>query len=85
MDSVDDIYAVYRSPEPFPDLPCWQVVFALDVVFGSFTRDGYFLRTYFWIDVVATFSMLLDMPHFVASVTGKNYEIVAIIPLFKIQ
>eukprot|EP00884_Botryococcus_braunii_P012863 jgi/Botrbrau1/21578/Bobra.174_2s0073.1 len=50
------------------------VVFALDLVFGSFTRDGYFLRTYFWIDMVATFSMLLDMPHFVASVTGTTVD-----------
>lgn len=38
-----------------------QVVFLAETVMASMVRRGYFLRMYFWIDSVATLSMVLDI------------------------
>ena len=39
-----------------------QAVFATETIVSSVVREGYFLRLFFWIDVVAALSMALDSP-----------------------
>ena len=40
------------------------------MVAGSLLREGYLLRLYWWVDLIATGSMLLDLPHLVAAAGG---------------
>ena len=39
-----------------------QGIFAIETILSSLVRRGYFLRFFFWIDVVAALSMALDVP-----------------------
>ena len=38
-----------------------QVLFCLELTVASLVRSGYFASLYFWIDLAATLSMLLDI------------------------
>jgi class 3 adenylate cyclase len=38
--------------------------FAAEIILSSFARPGYFLKFYFWMDVVASISLLCDIPGF---------------------
>ena len=39
-------------------------------VMGSLVRSGYFLGFYFWIDAIATSSLLFEVPSVRASILG---------------
>ena len=47
------------------------MVFFLEMCISSLARAKYFLRFYFWIDLVATLSMALDIPALIHAVTGE--------------
>lgn len=53
---------------PFP----MQVIFATETLASCFIRERYFLRLFFWIDVVATISMALDAPLIVNRLTHNS-------------
>lgn len=46
--------------------------FAVEIVLCSIAREGYFLGFYFWLDTIATVSLLLDIGWFWNKVTGVN-------------
>lgn len=48
-----------------------QVVFAIETLASCVIREQYILRLYFFIDIVATFSMALDVPLIVNSVVNN--------------
>ena len=48
------------------------VAFLLELVLASVARPDYFLRFYFWIDLVATISMLFDVPAIVTWLDGNQ-------------
>mmetsp|Transcript_4391 Transcript_4391/g.8730 ORF Transcript_4391/g.8730 Transcript_4391/m.8730 type:complete len:860 (-) Transcript_4391:18-2597(-) len=45
------------------------VIFAVEITLSSLCRPGYFFRFYFWMDLVASFSLLCDIPAFVDLIT----------------
>jgi len=50
-------------------VPLAQVVFLAETALASLVRRGYFLRMYFWIDIVATLSMALDITALMDAIT----------------
>ena len=48
-----------------------QVVFAAETFMFCLVRKDYFLRLYFWIDLVATLSMLFDIPRLANPIGGN--------------
>ena len=52
-----------KSSDAFFDLLMMicLVVFSMEVLVASVVTEGYFLGFYFWIDVVATLSILTDI------------------------
>ncbi len=40
---------------------CGQVLFSIELTVACLVRKGYFASIYFWIDLAATISMLLDI------------------------
>lgn len=46
-----------------------MVILALEIVLSSLVRPGYIWRFYMWMDLVASFSLLCDIPAFVDFVT----------------
>ena len=47
-------------------------VFAVDTILGCLARPGYPLRLFFWVDLAATASMLLEVPSLMLLVTGRG-------------
>jgi hypothetical protein len=47
-------------------------VFAVDTVVGVVARPGYFLRLFFWIDLAATASMVLEVPSLMLLLIGRG-------------
>ena len=47
-------------------------VFSIELILGSLVRSRFFLRFYFFIDLVATLSMLLDIPAIVNYMANSN-------------
>jgi class 3 adenylate cyclase len=48
--------------------------FAAEIILSSLARPGYFLKFYFWMDVVASISLLCDIPGFMDLVSPSNDE-----------
>ena len=48
-----------------------QIVFASETIASCIVREQYTFRLFFWIDVVATFSMALDVPLIVNSLVNN--------------
>ena len=44
--------------------------FGLEIILSSIAKEGYFLGFYFWLDLIATVSLLLDIGWFWAYITG---------------
>ena len=49
--------------------------FMLEIVLCSIAREGYFLGFYFWLDLIATLSLLLDIGWFWNLLTGQTQDI----------
>lgn len=47
------------------------VFFCLEIMLSSLSKPRYFLGFYFLIDFVALFSLLFDIPEFMAALTGQ--------------
>jgi hypothetical protein len=45
------------------------LIFTVEIILSSLCRPGYFFRFYFWMDLVASFSLLCDIPSFVDFIT----------------
>ena len=56
------------NPKPYQVTSCLQIVFGLETIASCIIREKYIFRLYFFIDIVATFSMALDVPLIVNSV-----------------
>jgi len=48
--------------------------FAAEIILSSLARPGYFLKFYFWMDVVASFALLSDIPGFNDLISPSNDE-----------
>ena len=49
-----------------------MVVLAVEIILSSLVRPGYIWRFYMWMDLVASFSLLCDIPAFVDLVTFSS-------------
>ena len=49
-----------------------QVLFSFELTVACLVRAGYFASLYFWIDLAATFSMLLDITALMDIVFRQN-------------
>lgn len=49
-------------------------IFTLEIIALSFLREGYFLRYYFWLDVISTLTMILDITWFEAIIITGGYQ-----------
>jgi len=38
-----------------------MAVYSIEIVALSFVKEGYFLRFYFWLDLISTLTMILDL------------------------
>lgn len=44
----------------------------LEIVLASFAKEGYFLSFYFWLDLIATLSLVFDIDWFWAAILGTG-------------
>ena len=49
-------------------------LFLLEIILGSFAKEGYFLSFYFWLDFAATTSLMFDISWFWESVLGTGRQ-----------
>eukprot|EP00210_Caulerpa_lentillifera_P001911 g1838.t1 len=48
------------------------ISFTMEIILKSYTKPEYFLGFYFWLDLLATLSLLGDIPEFVELATGES-------------
>lgn len=46
--------------------------FALEIVLSSISKEGYFLGFYFWLDLIATASLIFDIGWVMDSISGTG-------------
>lgn len=49
-------------------------IFGLEMILLSFIKEGYFLKYYFWLDLISTFTMILDITWFQAIIVSGGYQ-----------
>lgn len=49
-------------------------IFGLEMIALSFIKEGYFLRYYFWLDLISTSTMILDITWFQAIIVSGGYQ-----------
>eukprot|EP00890_Picochlorum_soloecismus_P002340 jgi/Picsp_1/3106/NSC_05947-R1_membrane-associated lipoprotein precurser len=59
--SLDDYFLAFTI--------AFIVLFSLEIFVSCLVRPGYFLKFYFWMDFIASFSLLCDIPGFVDLIT----------------
>lgn len=73
---VDLVRAAIAPAAAEPYFLAWTIfaitAFVIEIVLSSVARRAYFLRFYFWMDIVASFSLLCDVPGFMDFVTNNH-------------
>jgi class 3 adenylate cyclase len=73
---VDLMRAAIAPAAADPYFLAWTIfaitAFVIEIVLSSVARRAYFLRFYFWMDIVASFSLLCDVPGFMDFVTNNH-------------
>jgi hypothetical protein len=75
---ADDFRLIFFSPS-FDDhfsvvaIVC-MCVFGFEIIVLSLVMEGYFLRYYFWLDMISTFTMLFDITWFANVIAGVGYQ-----------
>lgn len=49
-----------------------MVFFLLEIILASFAKEGYFLGFYFWLDLIATISLIFDIGWFWDAILGTS-------------
>ena len=49
-----------------------MVLFTLELVLSSIAKEGYFLKFYFWIDLISTISLIADIGWVWHTMTGTS-------------
>lgn len=72
-DDVRQIAFGPESDEPFSYLTIGcMAIYTVEMIVLSLTKEGYFLRFYFWLDLISTLTMLLDLTWITQLITGAN-------------
>ena len=67
---MEDQHYLWSNRYPFPFTP--PPLSSIVPVMGSLVRPGYFLGFYFWLDAIATSSLLFEVPSVKASILGMR-------------
>ena len=51
---------------------CFLCLFTVDLILNSLAKPKYFLRLFFWLDLLATLSLVPDIPFLWDSITGND-------------
>ena len=70
----DDIRQIAFKPESdiafsYLTIVC-MTIYTVEMIALSLTKDGYFLRFYFWLDLISTLTMLLDLTWITQLISG---------------
>lgn len=49
-----------------------MILFMLEIVLSSISKEGYFLSFYFWLDLIATLSLIFDIGWFWDAILGTG-------------
>ena len=75
---ADDLRVIFFPPESDTSFSILTIVcmsiYTIEMVALCFVREGYFLHYYFWLDLVSTLSMLLDLVWINALISGNGIE-----------
>lgn len=59
-------------------------IYTIEMIALSLTKEGYFLRFYFWLDLISTLTMILDLMWITQLINGGGQGIEAAASIAKI-